>query len=73
MSIAFQEKILRVAEYGTFTRVGGSDELKTTARIIAATNRDLREAIREGRFLADLYDRLAFEANTSPRRPPTRS
>jgi DNA-binding NtrC family response regulator len=72
MSIAFQEKILRVAEYGTFTRVGGSEELKTTARIIAATNRDLREAIREGRFLADLYDRLAFETIEAPplrRRP----
>ena len=72
MSTAFQEKILRVVEYGTFTRVGGSEELKTAARIIAATNRDLREAIREGRFLADLYDRLAFEVVEVPplrRRP----
>ena len=72
MTPAFQEKILRVAEYGTFTRVGGTEELKSTARIIAATNRDLREAIREGRFLADLYDRLAFETLEVPplrRRP----
>jgi len=72
MSLAFQEKILRVVEYGTFTRVGGTEELRTTARIIAATNRDLREAIREGRFLADLYDRLAFETLEVPplrRRP----
>jgi len=72
MSLAFQEKVLRVVEYGTFTRVGGTEELRTTARIIAATNRDLREAIREGRFLADLYDRLAFETLEVPplrRRP----
>jgi DNA-binding NtrC family response regulator len=72
MSLVFQEKILRVVEYGTFTRVGGTEELRTTARIIAATNRDLREAIRDGRFLADLYDRLAFETLEVPplrRRP----
>jgi DNA-binding NtrC family response regulator len=66
MSLAFQEKILRVVEYGTYTRVGGTDELKTTARILAATNRDLREEIREGRFLADLYDRLTFETIRVP-------
>ena len=61
MSLPFQEKVLRVVEYGTLTRVGGTSELRTTARIIAATNRDLPEEIRQGRFLADLYDRLTFE------------
>ena len=61
MSLTFQQKILRVAEYGTYTRVGGMRELKSTARIIAATNCDLQAMIREGEFLADLYDRLAFE------------
>ena len=66
MSPAFQEKILRVVEYGTFTRLGGTSELRTTARIVAATNRDLREEIRQGRFLADLYDRLAFETIRVP-------
>ena len=66
MSIAFQEKILRVVEYGVFTPVGGSGELKTAARIIAATNRDLGLEIREGRFLADLYDRLTFETIRVP-------
>lgn len=60
MSLPFQQKILRVVEYGTFTRVGGTDELHTDARILAATNVDLAEHIREGRFLSDLYDRLAF-------------
>jgi DNA-binding NtrC family response regulator len=66
MSLPFQEKILRVVEYGTFSRVGGAVEKKTDARIIAATNRDLRECIREGRFLADLYDRLTFETIEVP-------
>jgi len=61
MSLAFQEKVLRVVEYGTFTRVGGTQELRTMARIIAATNRDLRDEIRKGQFLADLFDRLTFE------------
>ncbi len=61
MSLAFQQKILRVVEYGTFTRVGGTSEIRTTARMIAATNCDLETRIREGRFLADLRDRLAFE------------
>jgi DNA-binding NtrC family response regulator len=61
MSMAFQEKILRVVEYGTFTRVGGTVERTTKARIIAATNRDLPQMIARGEFLADLYDRLTFE------------
>ena len=54
MSPAFQQKILRVVEYGAFTRVGRIDELRTTARIIAATNVDLRARIDEGLFLPDL-------------------
>lgn len=66
MSPSFQQKILRVAEYGTFMRVGGQTELKTTARIISATNVDLRERIREGKFQSDLYDRLAFEVIEVP-------
>jgi DNA-binding NtrC family response regulator len=66
MSTAFQQKILRVVEYGAFSRVGGTSELKTNARIIAATNCDLREKIRQGEFLPDLYDRLAFEVLEVP-------
>lgn len=66
MSLAFQQKILRVVEYGVFSRVGGSRELTTTARIIAATNCDLRQKIARGEFLADLYDRLAFEVLEVP-------
>ena len=66
MSLPFQRKILRVVEYGTYNRVGGQKELKTTARIIAATNVDLRQRISEGAFLSDLYDRLAFEVIEVP-------
>ena len=61
MSLPFQEKILRVVEYGTFTRVGGHTERNTSCRIIAATNRDMNRMIGDGEFLPDLHDRLSFE------------
>jgi DNA-binding NtrC family response regulator len=66
MPLAFQQKILRVIEYGTFTRLGGLQELRPDARIVAATNTDLERAIEKGRFLRDLYDRLAFEVVRVP-------
>ena len=66
MSLPFQQKILRVVEYGTFTRVGGLREVRTRSRILAATNADLQEMIRQGRFLQDLHDRLAFEVIRVP-------
>lgn len=66
MSLPFQQKILRVVEYGTFNRVGGTREIKVAVRTIAATNSDLKHAIREGTFLADLYDRLSFEVLDVP-------
>jgi len=66
MSLSFQQKILRVVEYGCFVRVGGTAEIHTDARIIAATNVDLKERIRDGVFLQDLYDRLAFEIIHAP-------
>jgi DNA-binding NtrC family response regulator len=53
-------------EYGTYTRIGGHRELRTSARIIGATNADLRKDMSEGRFLSDLYDRLAFETIEVP-------
>ena len=56
-----QEKILRVVEYGTFERVGGSRALEVDVRIIGATNADLVGLSRKGRFKQDLLDRLAFE------------
>lgn len=56
-----QEKILRVVEYGTYERLGSSQTLETDARIIGATNADLRKLCEEGKFKEDLLDRLSFE------------
>lgn len=56
-----QEKILRAVEYGVFSRVGGADQVRVDVRIIGATNADLPALAREGRFMRDLLDRLAFE------------
>jgi len=58
LSAAVQAKLLGVLQDGEFERVGGTKTLVTNARIIAATNRDLPKAIKEGRFRADLYFRL---------------
>jgi psp operon transcriptional activator PspF len=66
MSLDFQAKILRVLEYQRFERVAGSESIQVNVRVIAATNADLKVAIAEGRFRADLYDRLAFETVTLP-------
>jgi DNA-binding NtrC family response regulator len=66
MSLPFQQKILRVVEYGTFTRVGGREEITTGARIIAATNAELQEKMEAGEFMHDLYDRLAFDVIDVP-------
>jgi psp operon transcriptional activator len=56
-----QEKILRVVEYGSFERVGGTACIEVDVRIIAATNADLSALVIEGRFKQDLLDRLSFE------------
>jgi len=61
MSMSFQQKIMRVVEYGTFRRVGGHEEIKVNTRVIAATNADMAEKMKKGEFMRDLYDRLAFE------------
>ncbi len=56
-----QEKILRVVEYGTYERVGSPVTHEADVRIIGATNADLKQLCREGRFKEDLLDRLSFE------------
>jgi psp operon transcriptional activator len=61
-----QEKILRVIEYGEFERVGGSSTIRVNVRIVGATNEDLPLLAREGRFRADLLDRLAFDVIKVP-------
>jgi DNA-binding NtrC family response regulator len=58
MSRPLQAKLLRFLEDGTFTRVGGNEELKVDVRLIAATNRDIIEAIRQNHFREDLFHRL---------------
>jgi formate hydrogenlyase transcriptional activator len=55
-----QAKMLRVLQSGEFERVGGGQPLKTNVRVIAASNRDLEQAVHEGRFRNDLYYRLAI-------------
>jgi two-component system response regulator AtoC len=59
MSLALQAKILRAVQEREVERVGGTDTIPVDVRLIAATNRDLSEAIRQGRFREDLYYRLA--------------
>ena len=58
MSLATQSKVLRVLQDGSFQRLGGSRPLRADVRIVAATNRDLGERIREGLFREDLFHRL---------------
>ncbi len=58
MSREAQVKMLRVLEEMTFERLGGSHPLKVDVRIIAATNRDLKQLVNEGTFRTDLYYRL---------------
>ncbi|MCB1848430.1 MAG: sigma 54-interacting transcriptional regulator, partial [Halieaceae bacterium] len=61
MSVRLQEKLLRLVEYGEFERLGGQQTLQVDVRVIAATNVDLRALARDGRFRADLLDRLSFD------------
>jgi transcriptional regulator with GAF, ATPase, and Fis domain len=63
---ALQAKLLRVLQEREFERVGGTHPLKVDVRVIAATNKDLDEAIREGRFRRDLFFRLNVVSLTMP-------
>jgi len=59
LPLELQAKLLRVLENGEFQRVGETQSRRSNARVIAATNRDMRAEIRAGRFRADLYHRLS--------------
>ncbi|MEI7063395.1 phage shock protein operon transcriptional activator [Dickeya chrysanthemi] len=56
-----QEKLLRVIEYGVLERVGGGQSLQVDVRLVCATNEDLPALAAQGKFRADLLDRLAFD------------
>jgi DNA-binding NtrC family response regulator len=69
LPLDLQAKLLRVLENGEFQRVGETQTRHSSARIVAATNRDLRGEIRAGRFRADLYHRLSvFTVGVPPLR-----
>lgn len=69
MSLNLQAKLLRVLQEMEFERVGGKDRVRVNARIIAATNKDLKGMVQENRFRDDLYYRLNI---VSIRIPPLR-
>jgi two-component system NtrC family response regulator len=67
-----QTKLLRVLQEGEFERVGGAEPIRVDVRIVAATNRDLREAIEQGLFREDFYYRLnVFSVHVEPLRKRT--
>lgn len=66
LSMAAQERLLRAIEYGEISRIGASRALRVDVRIVAATNADLPRLAEEGKFRADLLDRLSFEVITLP-------
>ncbi len=72
LPLELQAKLLRVLENGEYQRVGETQSRVSNARVIAATNRDMRQEIRNGRFRADLYHRLSvFTVNVPPLRDLT--
>ena len=59
MSLSAQAKVLRALQESKISRVGSDKDIKVNVRIVAATNKNLKEEISEGRFREDLYHRLA--------------
>ncbi len=69
LPLDLQPKLLRVLENGQYQRVGETQQRISQARVIAATNRDLKREVREGRFRTDLYHRLSvFTISVPPLR-----
>src|SRR5207244_6842548 len=69
MSPQLQGKLLRLTQDGRFQRVGSNTEIHTNARILAATNRNMEEEVKKGRFREDLFYRLnVVELNIPPLR-----
>ena len=72
LPLELQAKLLRVLEHGTFERLGSSRTVKVNVRLIAASNRDLGQAVRENRFRQDLFYRLQVfpDSDSAAARPP---
>ncbi len=66
MSAPLQAKLLQVLQDGEFSRLGGKSDVHVDVRVIAATNRDLEQAVRDGQFREDLYFRLNVVTLTLP-------
>ena len=66
LSSPAQDRLLRAVEYGEVTRIGASKPVKVDVRIVAATNEHLPRLVDQGKFRADLLDRLSFEVVTLP-------
>ncbi len=69
LPLALQTKLLRVLETGTFRRLGGTDYIRVNVRVVAATNKNLKQMAEQGNFRQDLYYRLsAFPVHIPPLR-----
>ncbi len=66
LSSPAQDRLLRAIEYGEVTRIGANKPVEVDVRVVAATNESLPKMVEEGRFRADLLDRLSFEVVTLP-------
>ena len=66
LSSQAQERLLRVVEYGELSRLGSNKLISVDVRLVGATNEDLPAMVEQGRFRADLLDRLSFEVITLP-------
>lgn len=66
LSLALQVKLLRFLQEQTIERVGGREEISVDARILAASNKDLKQALKEGKFREDLYYRLGVVTISLP-------
>ena len=66
MSLSVQAKVLRALEQGEFERVGGSETIRVDVRVLAATNKNLKERVEQGQFREDLFFRLNVIPITAP-------